>query len=119
MAKWSKEQQDLYDRTTKRRYARVKKSARRLKKPCTITVEEYTMLIEGQNCHYCDGKLNETGGGLDRIDSKKGYTLKNVVACCYTCNTMKSSLDVSDFYKHLKRILEHATEFKKTIRRQV
>jgi hypothetical protein len=34
--------------------------------------------------------LGTTGGGLDRIDSKKGYTKDNCVPCCGFCNNLKA-----------------------------
>ena len=40
-------------------------------------------------CHYCGGKLNLTGCGLDRKDNSKGYEVDNVVPCCRQCNRVK------------------------------
>lgn len=42
-----------------------------------------------QPCYYCGHPLNETGIGLDRLDSDRGYVLDNVVPCCGTCNMAK------------------------------
>lgn len=55
-----------------------------------------------QNCHYCDSppsnnfkeksyKTHFKYSGLDRLDSKKGYYLWNVVPCCFRCNCIKSN----------------------------
>ena len=43
-------------------------------------------------------------GGIDRIDSSSGYTIDNVVPCCWTCNRMKGDLTWEDFWIHISRI---------------
>lgn len=45
--------------------------------------------------------------GLDRVDSKKGYTEDNVVPCCIVCNRMKRDLSHQEFLLHLKNIISH------------
>ena len=58
-------------------------------------------------CHYC-GRLPEpiSAGkyyylkglnGLDRIRNDEGYTLDNVVSCCFSCNRMKSTRSYWEF----------------------
>lgn len=54
-----------------------------------LTEEEYINLIKDKNCFYCQGTLNKTGVGLDRINNSKGYISENCVACCKECNTLK------------------------------
>ena len=42
-------------------------------------------------CHYCGKQIPPIrGGGLDRYNNKRGYTVKNVVPCCWICNSTKS-----------------------------
>ncbi len=41
---------------------------------------------------------------LDRLDSSKGYTKKNVVFCTATVNKMKWSLSAKDFIEICKQI---------------
>lgn len=52
-----------------------------------LTEEQYLSLVE-EPCHYC-GEDVGTGVGLDRIMSKVGYILDNVLPCCGTCNIIK------------------------------
>lgn len=35
--------------------------------------------------------------GLDRVDNKQGYTLKNIAPCCGQCNIAKSTYDQDQF----------------------
>lgn len=79
--------------------------------------EEMDSIIH-KNCHYCGDKpwhsrqirshnkfiRNFIYNGIDRVDSSKGYFFDNCVPCCYKCNTMKSNLNVDDFYSHIKKI---------------
>jgi hypothetical protein len=44
--------------------------------------------------------------GLDRINSKIGYTYENVVSCCVYCNRAKSDLSEIEFINHIKKIYE-------------
>jgi hypothetical protein len=62
-----------------------------------------------QPCSYCGKTALEAGGrnGIDRIDNGLGYTVVNVVTCCFTCNQMKSKRSVSEFISHAKRIATH------------
>lgn len=89
--------------------------------------------LSQQNCHYCgsppfrkynvgnkklitrkaySSELQLQEGtfiynGLDRIDSRRGHMLDNVVSCCYPCNLLKSDSVKEDFLDHIKRIYEH------------
>lgn len=79
-----------YNRTYKGKYSVLKTRAKIRRLEVTISLEDHINLL-CLPCHYCGGKLNETGYGLDRKDSDKGYTLENVVPCCHSCNTIKSN----------------------------
>jgi hypothetical protein len=80
---------------------------------------EYFNKLISSNCHYCGKepverdrwKQNEHKGqqrlkcnGIDRIDSKVGYTTSNTVACCSMCNIMKNVYSQKDFLEHASRI---------------
>jgi len=91
----------------------------------TITREQFREISQ-RPCHYCGappshtsrrGKRKQRGvfltgnhlsqfayNGLDRKDSSKGYTLKNVVPCCGTCNHAKHTMSYEDFIAWLDRI---------------
>ena len=87
-----------------------------------LTIDEVSSLIF-QPCHYCGtlpakrNKLHSTerrfglpmapSHGLDRVDSSKGYTLGNVVTCCWDCNTAKLDMTVPEFVAFIRRIANH------------
>lgn len=64
--------------------------------------EEHAISLLLDGCVYCGDK----GGGLDRVDSSKGYTIENTVSCCTTCNTMKMDMPLNDWLSHMTKILE-------------
>lgn len=84
-----------YAQTAKGRYNNLKKSAKNRKINMELTFEEFVHL-DKQPCRYCHSEKGSYGYGLDRIDSNKGYTLKNVVSCCGICNTIKMHSDITD-----------------------
>ena len=47
-------------------------------------------------CHYC-GDYPTVHNGIDRVDSKRGYIIGNVVPCCTTCNMAKKNFDIRKF----------------------
>lgn len=57
-------------------------------------------------CRFCGDAIQTVG--LDRIDNRKGYTVSNVVACCRTCNSMKSGQTVAAFIARCRRIAERS-----------
>lgn len=78
----------------------------------------YTCLEACQyQCAYCDIQVrfdssrSTLNGGilkdcctLDRIESSEGYTLANVVICCWHCNTMKNDSTPADLYRIANRL---------------
>lgn len=42
-------------------------------------------------------RTNPNKVSLDRLDSEKGYTLDNVVLCCWSVNQAKAALSISEF----------------------
>lgn len=83
-----------------------------------LTIEEFTKLSQA-DCYYCGMQplqscksaiLRENlvkKNGIDRIDSKLGYTIGNCVSCCADCNLSKLDKDLQSFYESTKRRFEH------------
>lgn len=42
-------------------------------------------------------------GGIDRVDSSKGYTVDNCVSCCRECNVSKGTMSLEAFLRKLSR----------------
>lgn len=71
----------------------------------SITYKEFLEFVKVKVCHYCTagnlwplpfGPLDEFGeykfrSNLDRKDNSLGYTKKNCVVCCPSCNETKGS----------------------------
>lgn len=68
-----------------------------------LSKEEFNKLIH-QDCNYCGEPDAKT---LDRIDSRKGYTIDNVTPCCLKCNMMKSKWTTNEFISHIVKIYKH------------
>lgn len=107
------------------RIRRYKNEAKNRGREFSITSEQFKE-ISSKDCFYCasppkdynaeqnkkNSFLTEEGkkrqwikvNGIDRIDSKKGYTLDNIRPCCAICNTMKLALSEKDFYIHIETI---------------
>lgn len=96
-----------YNNSVKGRYRELKRAAKDKELGFNISFMEYAQLLAAE-CFYCGSPdLGRTGSGVDRIDSKKGYKVNNVRACCPTCNTMKNDLTETQFYKHILRIAKN------------
>lgn len=77
-------------RTPKARFSDCKRYAKNKNLVWNITFEQFCESIK-QTCHYCAGALPQTKTGMYRKDNEKGYTLDNVVPCCYACNQIRSN----------------------------
>jgi hypothetical protein len=77
---------------------RFKKLTRKLS---TLTFEQWSFLVIGATCHYCEGELPTFGHGLDRIDNSAGYELGNVVPCCTRCNMTRGDRYTYEEFKNL------------------
>lgn len=80
------------------------------KSPCKYCGLEYSKEIEDRlNESKKQKRLSDhilKCNGIDRIDSLKGYTDENSVACCKHCNTAKNTMSKSEFYGWVKRVYE-------------
>lgn len=91
------------------KYSMYKNSKPSLKYGFELSKEQFKALIL-QNCYYCgeppatpitNSSRNLNGSflanGVDRVDSSKGYSLDNCVACCTRCNLGKREHSVASF----------------------
>ena len=98
---------------------------KRDKHEVTLTYEDFIGLITPEQCHYCSKKLNfsphtrDDKGNytsrayqLDRKDNNKGYTLENVVLCCWECNRLKSDIYSYEDFKRIAKVLKEIQQEK-------
>lgn len=102
----SKDKRSAYNKTLVPRFKNLKQNAKARGVPVLISLDEYVQLIENSNCHYCEVDNLHTGGGLDRLDSTKGYILENLVPCCGGCNKLKNNYLTSDETLVLVKLLK-------------
>jgi len=86
-----------------------------------LSFEEFFELSKF-NCQYCNivpsnlaksenlsdyfiKNGNFAYSGLDRVDSSKPHCIDNIITCCMYCNKAKSALEMSQFIKHLIRMI--------------
>ena len=75
---------------------------------------QYYGITETHMCYYCNC-TNTTYLNIDRVDSTKGYNIKNrLVSCCSVCNIMKSDMDINEFKAKIIEILVHHNKIPKT-----
>jgi hypothetical protein len=103
-------------------YRTYRHNALRLGRDFTLTREDVSRLVM-QCCAYCGASSMNTShealvatataatsfayNGMDRVDSRRGYTLDNVVSCCRVCNFAKGKMHGSDFLAWVQRVAEH------------
>ena len=78
--------------TPRCRFKHLSDAAARLAKRgirSTLTFAQYLKIVAGGVCCYCTGALPKAGAGIDRKDSARGYSQRNCVSCCTSCNTMR------------------------------
>lgn len=56
-------------------------------------------------CHYCGSPVS--GVALDRVNNDKGYTARNVVQACWTCNRAKGLLTARAFVAMCAKVARH------------
>lgn len=80
-----------------------------------LTKNQFRILIK-KKCHYCKlppqqyirgtYKKQYLYNGIDRLNSKYGYSLTNCVACCGTCNRAKLTLSEKEYKQWLQGAVE-------------
>lgn len=62
---------------------------------------------EGHLCFYCRRKITEANYSLDHVNPRSGpvqdHTYRNLVACCWQCNSSKQATGADDFLRRLYR----------------
>jgi len=97
--------------------SKYKTAAKKRNLKFELDFKDFKQLIF-RECSYCgrknvnlldDSRFEEplSYNGIDRVENDKGYTHKNVVPCCGTCNRMKRALSRSEFINHCQRIVQN------------
>lgn len=83
-----------------------------IQKPCFYCGTEKSNHFTTKHC-----KEGYDYNGIDRVDSRKGYEINNVVPCCKTCNVAKNNMNQKDFIlwvhkvaQYTKRLLKECTQ---------
>lgn len=97
-----------YGRTLAGKFAMLCSSAKVRNIKVQLSRKEFEKLVSSNACAYCKKPLPETGGGVDRIDNRLGYTINNCSPCCKSCNHKKGCLEMAGFTGH--RAVELLTE---------
>jgi 5-methylcytosine-specific restriction endonuclease McrA len=71
-----------------------------------LTVDDY-IKITSEPCSYCNEAVSRGVGGIDRVDSSKGYTKDNSVSCCMKCNSGKGTMTVEEYVSHCKKVVQN------------
>lgn len=103
-------------------YSSIKKKNKKYNVDLPLSLYDFRR-ISLEACWYCgksedkeifdiraNRKISNTSilcNGIDRIDSKTGYTKDNCVSCCRLCNTAKMDMSQSDFLEHISKIYNH------------
>ena len=80
--------------------------------------DEQVRCLTKQVCHYCGAKPSQISrgeringtyiyNGLDRVDNDRGYTIDNVVSCCFKCNRSKGTQTVDEFRSWVIELCKH------------
>lgn len=103
-----------------RLYTDYKKSAKYRKILFKLSKLEFFELTTGR-CYYCGThpsnviKSPSNNGdyvysGIDRLDNKIGYIIKNCVPCCKICNRAKREITENVFNQWIKNLVEYHNE---------
>jgi hypothetical protein len=89
---------------------------------------EFMFKLTQENCYYCGNEpsnIKKTHSkdvyiysGIDRIDSSKGYTEDNVVACCKICNYAKGIESMTNFSEWIVKVYNYLNN-KKDVKKYI
>ena len=91
----------IRNKMPKYRYRTYKRNAKRKELAFNLSFSKFIALIK-QSCYYCG---TEDSHGMDRIDNKFGYSVKNIVPCCTMCNMMKNKHSLDEFIGKCNKIV--------------
>lgn len=97
-------QNKAWTQTKKGRFTTYRNNAKHRSIEFNLTEDEFYGYWQ-QPCHYCGDDIDTVG--VDRVDSKEGYTIDNTVPCCSVCNKMKLDLGVDVFISQIRKIYKH------------
>lgn len=83
-------------------YHSHKSNAKRRGIPWDLSKEWFLAHIWDHQCAYSH---HPADGGIDRIDSSKGYEPGNCVPCCFRCNSVKNDQTLGEMYQHIADML--------------
>lgn len=89
------------NKTVSSKFADYKRGAKYRGFEFDLQFDEFSILLSAQ-CAYCGG----LGGGIDRVDSTRGYSLDNCAPCCKRCNQIKLHYPLSETMTHLKKMID-------------
>lgn len=101
-------------------YLQYKRKATKRNLLFSLNKTEFKALTKAP-CYYCSALPYKTYkncvgnavgyvyNGVDRMNNKIGYSPSNSVACCWTCNDMKSNMAYNAFLLHITAICRTLT----------
>lgn len=96
-------------------YSRYKIDAQKAGKWFDLTIEQFRDYTK-MNCAYCGAQPSSIRkdtyrhngpyiyNGLDRLDSRQGYDVYNVVPACKRCNQAKNDMALNDFFDWIRKL---------------
>lgn len=92
--------------STLSRYGTLKKQCQNRDLPINLSFKLFLDIIK-QGCYYCGKDLMMmTGTGLDRKDNKLGYSKRNAIGCCPSCNIVRGNLFTVEEFKEVIKFIQ-------------
>ena len=89
------------------RYTNSKYIAKKRGLAFNLPYKVYLALITSK-CFYCGSTPRGKGIGLDRINNSYGYSIKNVLPCCFPCNQGRNiHFTVKEWKIMINALLKH------------
>ena len=90
-----------------RSFLAKKESSDSRKIPFELSFKKYKQLMIRKTCFYSGVKFEEKSDksrSLERLDSNKGYTDKNTIACTKRINNLKNNLTIGELNKLVNKL---------------